>query len=199
MSDPVWIPPESRAMLLALARAAVRRAAAGKSREPVDPLPDSPPILYEKGATFVTLTQNGRLRGCIGTIEAQDPLWRAVWDAAWDAATGDPRFSPVRPDEAAALKIEISVLTPMREIPSWEEFVAGRDGILISAAGGRGVFLPKVAEEMGWTREQTLTALCKKAGLPPDAWKRPGMKFRTFGAEVFGEPDSSVVDGRPQR
>lgn len=148
-----------------------------------------PPALRVDGACFVTLQNHGRLRGCIGNMTATGPLYEGVVRNAVSACQ-DSRFvnDPVTAEELDELHIEISYLTPMRRVKDIDEIVVGRHGLLISLGGRRGVLLPQVAYERGWTRQEFLTQVCRKAGLPPDAWKRPEASIESFEAEVFGEP-----------
>ncbi|HSE15255.1 MAG TPA: AmmeMemoRadiSam system protein A [Candidatus Deferrimicrobium sp.] len=141
--------------------------------------------LAAPGAAFVTLTKNGRLRGCIGYTEAVAPLFKVVQECAVAAATEDPRFPPVSPAELPSLRVEISVLTPMFPIRP-EEVEVGRHGLLVAQGRMRGLLLPQVPVEWGWDRETFLDQTCVKAGLPPSAW-RHGATLRAFTAEVFGE------------
>ncbi len=97
--------------------------------------------------------------------------------------------NPVTPKELDQLDIEISYLTPMQRIKSFDEIVIGRHGLLISYRGGRGVLLPQVAYERGWTRNEFLGEVCRKAGLPTDSWKKPEAELYSFEAEVFGEKE----------
>jgi AmmeMemoRadiSam system protein B/AmmeMemoRadiSam system protein A len=151
-----------------------------------------PAGLRDHGACFVTLQNHGRLRGCIGNMEAQGPLCEAVVQNAVHACR-DPRFvtDPVTPAELGEIDIEISRLTPMKPIADTNQIVIGRDGLLIELVPRRGVLLPQVAYERGWTREEFLREVCRKAGLPPDAWKRPEAKLYSFQAEVFGESEAA--------
>jgi AmmeMemoRadiSam system protein B/AmmeMemoRadiSam system protein A len=151
-----------------------------------------PAGLREHGACFVTLQNHGRLRGCIGNMEAQGPLWEAIVQNAVHACR-DPRFvvDPVTPSEIGEIDIEISRLTPMKPITDTDQVIIGRDGLLIELGPRRGVLLPQVAYERGWTREEFLREVCHKAGLPPDAWKRPEAKLYSFQAEVFGESEAA--------
>ena len=141
--------------------------------------------LAAPGAAFVTLTKNGRLRGCIGYTEAVAPLFKVVQECAVAAATEDPRFPPVSPMELPSLRVEISVLTPMFPIRP-EEVEVGRHGLMVAQGRMRGLLLPQVPVEWGWDRETFLDQTCVKAGLPPSAW-RHGATLRAFTAEVFGE------------
>ena len=147
-----------------------------------------PPEARFKAGAFVTLKKRGELRGCIGTIMPEEALWEAVVKNAINAAARDRRFAPVAKEEAGEISIEISVLTPPREVKSPEEFTVGRHGILMEKAGRRAIFLPQVAPEQGWNREQTLDHLAVKAGLAPEAW-REGTRFWVFEAQVFGEDE----------
>jgi MEMO1 family protein len=148
-----------------------------------------PAKLRADGACFVTLQNHGELRGCIGNMVADGPLYESVIRDA-TLACQDSRFvdHPVTAAELDQLHIEISYLTPMKKVASFDEIVIGRHGLHISLGGQRGVLLPQVAYEYGWTREEFLTQVCHKAGLPPDAWKRPQAELHSFEAEVFGEP-----------
>jgi AmmeMemoRadiSam system protein A len=145
--------------------------------------------LAAPGAAFVTLTKNGRLRGCIGYTEAVAPLFKVVQECAVAAATEDPRFPPVSTNELPSLRIEISVLTPLVPIRP-EEVKVGRHGLMVSKGGKRGLLLPQVPVEWGWDREMFLDQTCVKAGLPPSAW-RHGATLQAFTAEVFGEEENS--------
>jgi len=138
---------------------------------------------------FVTLrTKEGQLRGCIGTFEASQPLWQVVQKMAISAATQDPRFVPVTRQELDSLKIEISVLSPRQRVSSADEIVLDRDGVWVERDGRSGVFLPQVATETGWTKEEFLSQLCsQKAGLPANCWQDRDTILYTFEAEEFGE------------
>jgi AmmeMemoRadiSam system protein A len=156
--------------------------------------------LLTPAAVFVTLrvrpdsvsmeegneTNQGELRGCIGQVEAEMPLYLAVQDAAIKAAINDPRFYPVTSEELDLLLIKISVLSPMRPVSSLEEIVIGQDGLLIIGNRRRGLLLPEVAATYRWNREEYLGFLCQKAGLPADAWPRQARLF-AFSVESFGE------------
>lgn len=155
-------------------------------------VPDEAPgaeKLRAPGAAFVTLTDEGRLRGCIGYTEPTAPLYRTVQECAVAAATEDPRFPPVSPNEVGRLRIEISVLTPLLPIRP-ENIDVGRHGLMVRKGRRRGLLLPQVATEYGWDRKTFLSQACVKAGLPRDAWER-GAEIFSFTAEVFGEKPSS--------
>ncbi len=147
------------------------------------------PTLQEPQGAFVTLrTKEGQLRGCIGTFEAKDPLWQVVQKMAISAATQDPRFVPVTRSELDSLKIEISVLSPRQRVSSAEEIVLGKHGVWVEKGGRSGVFLPQVATETGWSKEEFLAQLCsQKAGLPAQCWQDRDTMLYTFEAQIFGE------------
>jgi AmmeMemoRadiSam system protein A len=155
-------------------------------------LPDMGDKLSRQGSCFVTLhASNGALRGCIGNINAFEPLGINIARNALNSAFGDPRFHPLDNDEIDEVHIEVSILTPAAEIPSYEDFIVGKHGIIISSHGRSAVFLPQVAPEQGWDRATTLSHLCMKAGLNPDAWTTPDAKFSVFEAIVFSEEKSN--------
>ena len=135
--------------------------------------------LCEKYATFVTLHQASDLRGCIGSLEPEAELYRSVHDNTINAALRDFRFPSVSPDEVSSIHIAVSILSPIKPVSGVEEFEVGRDGIIMEKGMHRAVFLPEVATEQGWTREDTLSHLSSKAGLRPDAW-RDGCRFLVF-------------------
>ncbi|MCM8804925.1 MAG: AmmeMemoRadiSam system protein B, partial [Candidatus Omnitrophica bacterium] len=148
------------------------------------------PILLEKRGVFVTLHKKGNLRGCIGYIEPIKPLYLAVREMVIHSATQDPRFEPVKYEELKDIEIEISVLTLPKKVKNVDEIILGRDGVIVKRGFNQGVFLPQVAEETGWTKEEFLSYLCShKAGLSPDAWKDPKTEIYIFQAEVFSEKE----------
>ncbi len=149
--------------------------------------------LKEKRGVFVTLNKNGQLRGCIGHILPREKLFEAVKDNTINSSMNDGRFRPVSTEELADIEIDISVLSPIRKISSADKFIPGEHGIIISLESMRAVFLPQVATEQGWGREETLAHLCNKAGLPSYAWKDEEMEFFVFTAEVFHEDKSLVM------
>ena len=141
-------------------------------------------------ATFVTLRhkQTHDLRGCRGEVFARYPLWESVQRVSLLSATDDPRFRPMSHVELADTHIEISVLTPMRLAHSPEEVIVGKHGVMIRAGGRGGLFLPQVPLEQGWDHDEYLSTLCwMKAGLPADAWRKPGVQLYLFEAEIFEE------------
>lgn len=175
--------------------AADRRALLALARETIRRYLESGTIPLSRGLSarararrgaFVTLTKGGELRGCIGRMSPGARLDQVVGAMALQAALRDPRFPPVTPEEVPGLRIEISVLTPMRPVAGAGEIVVGRDGVLLSKDGRSAVFLPQVATEQGWGRDEMLDHLCLKAGLPAGSWKS-GARFSVFQAEVFRE------------
>ena len=144
--------------------------------------------LQQPRGVFVTLKKKNELRGCIGRIIGDEPLGKLTGAMALQAAFNDRRFSPVTADELREIEIEISVLTPLKEVSGAEQIVVGRDGVVLVKEGRSAVFLPQVATEQRWNREEMLDNLCAKAGLPPGSWKH-GAQLLTFQAVVFSEAD----------
>jgi AmmeMemoRadiSam system protein A len=141
--------------------------------------------LAEPRGAFTSLYLRGELRGCVGYVLAVSSVYRAVAETARAAAFEDTRFCPVTLEEARHLEIELSILSPPQPI-SAEAVEIGRHGLLISLAGHRGLLLPQVPVEHHWDRLTFLEQTCRKAGLPPNAW-REGAIIEAFTAEVFGE------------
>lgn len=178
---------EDKKQLLTLARKTIRYVLSNKR------LPEASELDFEvteavkpPRAAFVTLKKNSRLRGCIGDIFPQRPLYKSVILNAVYASVRDGRFPPVTEAELDEIKIEISALTTPRPVESANQIRIGTDGVVLNKDGRSAVFLPQVAPEQGWDLEQTLTQLSRKAGLDGDAW-REGASFLVFQAEVFGE------------
>lgn len=143
-------------------------------------------FLQERGV-FVTLKEKGELRGCIGLITAEKPLYLGVRDAATYAALRDPRFPPVNAGELPGLEYEISVLTPFHRILDVKDIRIGRDGLLMLQGRNEGVFLPQVPTEQGWDRKTYLEELGRKAGLSRQAWQDEATDIYAFSAIVFNE------------
>ena len=142
-----------------------------------------------RNGAFVTLRKGSSLRGCIGYIIGLCGLKRQIALLARDAAFSDYRFPPLSESELPLCTIEISLLTKPERIAGPLDFTLHRDGIIMVLGGRRAVFLPQVADETGWTKEEMLSALSEKAGLPPSAWRSDEAAFLTFQAEVFSEDD----------
>jgi len=145
------------------------------------------PALLEPAAVFVTLFSKSKLRGCVGQIQAEKPLYAAVQDAARSAAFSDPRFPPVTQSELDKLHIKIAILSEFTPIQP-EEIVIGRHGLLIEHQFQRGLLLPEVASERNWDSETFLDNLCYKASLPPGTW-RIAEKLLGFTTYVIEFPD----------
>ncbi|MGB2705553.1 MAG: AmmeMemoRadiSam system protein B [Candidatus Omnitrophota bacterium] len=146
------------------------------------------PVLNKEMGAFVTLHEHGRLRGCIGNIVGRGPFYLTVRDMAVEAATGDPRFPPVTLGEMKDIDIEISALSPLEKIENPEKIVMGKHGVIVRSGFTSGVYLPQVATETGWNREEFMNSLCgQKAGMAADAWKKGKCDIYIFTAEVFKE------------
>lgn len=155
---------------------------------------EGPPAAGQTGAlslsrgAFVTIHCRGELRGCLGRIETTAPLGDTVVSLAAAVADSDPRFAPVEAVELGHIDIEISVLTPEREVRSIAEIEVGRHGLIVEQGHRRGLLLPQVAVEQRWDRETFVSHTCRKATLAPDAW-RHGARLFVFEAQVFGEQE----------
>ena len=175
--------------LLQIARKSVESAVKGISNDQTQAEPFSQ-VLKEKNGAFVTLRTRGTLRGCIGRMVSDIPLHKLVSEMAVSAATEDPRFNQIQPSELDDLEIDISVLSPLQKVENPLDFELGRHGIYIKKDSTTGCFLPQVAVDTGWTREEFLTQCCStKAGLSPDAWKREDVDVYIFTSEIISEKD----------
>jgi len=176
---------EDKTLLLDVARKTIAAVTAGKRP---GPFAAKSALLLQKRGAFVTLHEEGELRGCIGYVRAMKPLLETVVEMAEAAALHDPRFNPVQSREVEHLHIEISVLSPMRRAASPEEVVPGVHGVMVEKDYHSGLLLPQVAPEQNWDREELLNHTCLKAGLPKGAWREPDITIYTFTADVFSEP-----------
>jgi uncharacterized protein len=176
---------QDRSALVATARRALEMAV---TRKTIDISPPQTEALLRPAGAFVTIRRKGELRGCIGLVEPEYPLWETVIRAAVSAGTQDFRFSPLRPDELALVRLELSVLSPLEEVKDLAGIQVGIHGLEVEWRGRRGLLLPQVAREYRWDREQFLGYTCEKAGLPHDAWQQGATIYR-FTAEVFGEEE----------
>jgi AmmeMemoRadiSam system protein A len=182
---------EEKKTLLLLARQALTAAAHGESLKPLN-LDDMPQRLRAPGASFVTLTRSGLLRGCIGTLKKELPLADDVRQHTVAAALSDYRFPSVEPEEVEEIEIEVSVLTtpqPLEykhpdELPKLLR--PGIDGVIVTHGNNRGTFLPQVWEKVS-DIETFLGMLCEKAFLPQDAWRQGHLEFLTYQVESFHE------------
>jgi AmmeMemoRadiSam system protein A len=176
------VSPGDQQRLLRLAREALDARVHRRTPPPVE---RGGALDWPRGA-FVTIHAHGDLRGCLGQIGPDAPLADTIAHLSAVVSDSDPRFDPVTPSELSGIEIEISVLTPEREVTSPEEVEVGRHGVIIEEGGRRGLLLPQVATEQRWDRDTLLSHACLKARLPPDAWRR-GAKILVFEAQVFGE------------
>lgn len=143
--------------------------------------------LNQPAAVFVTLTIAGRLRGCIGTMEARNTLADAITQFAVSAAFGDPRFGALRPEELAKIKIEISVLSPLKKVDSYKDIVENKHGVYVQKGRAGGTYLPQVWEHFN-SRDEFLSSLClEKAGLEADAWKERSTALYVYTVDHFEE------------
>ncbi|UCH95236.1 MAG: AmmeMemoRadiSam system protein B [Candidatus Aminicenantes bacterium] len=147
------------------------------------------PGLKEKAGVFVTLRKQGDLRGCIGSIVGEEPLWEGVRNNVLKSAFRDPRFYPLKEDELEKIDIEISVMTPLQQINDYKKIQLGTDGVIIRKGYHQAVYLPQVATETGWDLDQFLGHLCQKAGLPANEYKSKDIEFHIFQALVFDEKE----------
>ncbi len=179
---------EDDALLLWLARAAVQAAVRPGEAPEIDP-GGLPRALREPAGAFVTLTEAGHLRGCLGRMDPDRPLWRNVIDAAGAVPVADHRFPPVAVGELDRIAIEVTVVSAPTPIEGPTEFQPDRDGIVVERGRRRAVLLPQVARERGWDRETTLAAVCEKAGLGPLDWTRPGTRLAVFASHEAREAE----------
>ena len=171
-----------------------RNAIAAAFGRPPAAEPDDP-ALHQPGATFVTLTQAGELRGCIGSLEAHRLLDADVRENARAAAFRDPRFPPLAAEELARTRVEVSLLTPARPLSFTDEDDAvaqlrpGLDGVILEYGGRRGTFLPQVWESLPEPR-QFMAHLKNKAGLPSDFWAS-GVRLYRYEVQKWKEAEKS--------
>ena len=193
LSAPTHFSAAQRKVLLELARRTVTAVVKGEPAPPVSP-PGIDQALTQTRACFVTLTKAGQLRGCIGSILPQEPLYEAVIRRAQSAALEDPRFSAVVPDELDKLQIEVSVLTrPKRlEFNSPDDLLKKLrpkvDGVVLRVGGHSATYLPQVWEQLP-DKEQFLGQLSEKAGLSSSAWRSPDASVQTYQVEAFKEKE----------
>ena len=178
-----WLTEDEKTFLLNLARISVQSAVSGGENKILEEL--IPEKFLEKGAVFVTLTEDASLRGCIGSIIPHDMLYRAVASAAVSAALHDPRFRPVTTKDLPNLSYDISVLSRFKLVADIEEIIVGKHGLLIQSGYNKGLLLPQVATEHSWDKVTFLQQTCIKASLPRDAWMDPSTDLFVFSASVF--------------
>lgn len=179
--------------LLAVARKVIEAAV---RREAVGGFESEDPLFNEQRGCFVTIHNHGNLRGCIGNFQPDAGLLQTIREMAI-AATQDYRFTanPIIPTELNEIDVEISVLSPLTKTDDPLSLELGKHGIYIKRGHAGGCFLPQVATETGWSKEEFLGNCCAgKAGMAPDAWKQPDTDVLLFTAEVFGEKDLPPQD-----
>ena len=180
---------KDKKVLLQIARKSVESAVKGISKDQTRAKPFSPE-LKEKNGAFVTLRTRGKLRGCIGRMVSDIPLYKLVSEIAVSSATDDSRFNQIETSELNDLEIEISVLSPLQMVENPLGFELGRHGIYVKKDSATGCFLPQVATDTGWSKEVFLSQCCStKAGLPPDAWKEKDVEVYVFTSEIISEKD----------
>ncbi len=178
---------EEKKLLLETARNAIISFFTGEQLKAPDYI--EYPVLKTHAGVFVTLTENKKLRGCIGYIISDRPLFDTVCDAAIQASQGDPRFEPVDLSEVKNLSIEISVLSEPFPLNSYDEIEIGKHGLILEEKGRRGLLLPQVPVEHRMNKEQYLDAICMKTGFRSDYWRDKQLKLSGFTATVFSEND----------
>lgn len=177
---------EEKIYALKLARKTLENYFSGKEEKIVPP--QEYKNLWEKRGVFVTLTKEGKLRGCIGVLEPIYPLYEGIQKMALSSALEDPRFIPLSFEELPQIEIEISVLSPLKP-GKIEEIKIGEHGIYLVKGSRRGVLLPQVPVEYNWDKKTFLEHVCLKAGLHPNCYKEPDTKIYLFTAEVFREKE----------
>lgn len=190
----VDLPAGDRIRLLGLARAALAATTGACPATRLDVALAAAADLDRPAAVFVTLTEDGDLRGCIGTIRPDRPLAEAVVSAATSAAGRDPRFPAVRAAELGTIEVEISVLGTPVPLDDPTAFRPGVDGVIVERDGRLAILLPEVATTLGWGTAEMLDAVCLKAGLARDAWRRSGTRLRRFRTTRFGGSAIEVSD-----
>ena len=178
---------KNKKILLSIARESIESAITDTPSEQTQ-IEITSPELKEKSGAFVTLRTHGKLRGCIGRMVSDIPLYKLISEMAVSAAKEDPRFSQIQPSELEGLEIDISVLSPLQKIDDPLDFELGRHGIYIKKSFSTGCFLPQVATETGWTKEEFLSQCCSmKAKISPDAWKKKNVDIYIFTSEMVSE------------
>jgi len=180
--------PVEQRELMDIAWKSIRCTVGGDDGEGLQTQPESfnpESMLAQPAGAFVSLYNNGELRGCLGVIASDAPLAETVSQLAGRSATEDPRFSAVTEDELDDLQVEISVLSPLREISAIEEIQVGKHGLFVVAGMYRGLLLPQVAVKHRWNVTRFLEETCLKAGLPRDQWKHAETNIYIFSAEII--------------
>jgi AmmeMemoRadiSam system protein A len=180
---------EEKIILLKTARLSI----AARLRHEAIQYPEPTSNLQVHGGAFVSLHIAGKLRGCIGYIQAIKPLFDTIKEMALSAAFSDPRFVPLAESDLDKTEIEISVISPLKKIEDIEAIKIGKHGIMIRRGLYSGLLLPQVATQYGWDREQFLFHTCQKAGLPGNCWKLNDVEIEIFSAIVFSEKEFDLT------
>jgi AmmeMemoRadiSam system protein A len=198
---PPVLGPEQRRALLALVRAALAAASGRCPPSFLGETLDATVGLDEPARAFVTLTEDGRLRGCMGSLDPERSVRDSVVSAALLVAFEDPRFEPVAADELPAIDVAVSVLGPSGPFRSLDAFRPGVDGVIVERGRQGALLLPEVATEFGWGAVEMLDAVCRKAGLPRGAWADRVTRVSTFETVRFEgraieEPEPAAAEPR---
>lgn len=188
LPEPVVVDEAERAHLLELARTAVAVASRSQPTRALEAPRQAASETDRRASAFVTLTEAGELRGCMGILDPDRLAVDAVAEAAACATRTDPRFRPVKPEELSRIVVEVSVLGPMVRLADPLAWRLGVDGIVVELGGRRGLLLPEVAEDIGLDRAGMLDIATRKAGLPRGAWRYPGASVYAFRTSRFGGP-----------
>lgn len=183
---------DEKRILLQAARKSIANAFKGTFPEEINY--EAYPVMKTNAGAFVTLTEKGSLRGCIGYIFSENFLYDTVCDAARRAAFKDPRFPSLQEEELDNVEIEISVLSPPFKMNSYDEIVLGEHGLILEDYGRRALLLPQVPIEHNMDLEGYLCAICDKAGLPSDLWQERMLNMNLFTATVFSEEEAGRHD-----
>lgn len=182
---PIEVGEAERDALLELARLAIAVAVGAATPDLLDAACRQVPG-KRRAAAFVTLTEDGQLRGCMGSVDPETPVWVSVMEAAGWAAGSDPRLRPVQPAELDRLEVSVSILGPLVPLTAPEAFRLGIDGIVVRRGRQRGLLLSEVGERPGMVQRAMLAVASEKAGLPRDAWRRQGTEVLAFRTARFG-------------
>ena len=182
----IKLTPEHKKTLLKIARESINNAVYDK-KTPEYKINDK--VLNANCGAFVTLHIKGNLRGCIGNITSEIPLWETIRNMAVESALRDPRFYPLTPGELNEADIEISVLSPLKKIKDTGEIKVGKHGLFIKKGFYQGLLLPQVATDYKWNSTQFLEQTCYKAGLNKNYYREETTEIFIFSAVVFGEKD----------
>ena len=192
----VEVPDEVRVVLLELARTALAAVTGRTTMKPLEAALHAATARYrERAAVFVTLTEGGELRGCMGGLVAERPIPEAVAGAACSAALRDPRFVPLSVRELPDVHIEVSVLGAPVRLERPADLRPGIDGVIVERGPAVALLLPEVADHFGWGGLEMIMAVCRKAGLPGDAWQDPNTRLFVFRTARFGGPALEPSEG----